>query len=69
MVTVKKETINTRRFEHEVIKVINDIKRMESLDKSTVLRLLRTMQSNCYEWSEPVSRDYELPKAMREGKK
>lgn len=56
MVTVKKDTIQTKKFESEVIKVINSIKSMDLPDeeKSQILTTLRAMQNNCYEWGQPV---------------
>ncbi len=54
MVTIKKSTIQTKRFEHEIISVINKVKRMEisAVAKNEILNALREMQSNCYEWYE-----------------
>jgi len=56
MVTVKKQTIQTKKFEEEVIKAIKHIKAMklEDEDKSEILNTLRSMQNNCYEWGAPV---------------
>ncbi len=54
MVTIKRSTIQTKKFEHEIISVINKVKRMEisAVAKNEILNALREMQSNCYEWDE-----------------
>lgn len=54
MVTIKRSTIQTKKFEHEIISVINKVKRMEisAVAKNEILTALRTMQNNCYEWYE-----------------
>lgn len=54
MVTIKKPTIQTKKFEHEIISVINKVKRMEisAVAKNEILTALREMQNNCYEWYE-----------------
>lgn len=56
MVTVKKDTIWTKKFEEEVVKAINHIKGMalDEEDKNEILTTLRSMQNNCYEWGVPV---------------
>lgn len=63
MVTVKKDTIKTAKFEAEIIKTINDIKHMEKLDKNAILDSLRALHNNCLEWGEPI-KDFETTWAV-----
>jgi hypothetical protein len=52
---IKKQSISTKHFEYEVIKVINEIKDMENLneeDRQHLLTLLRQLHVNCLEWFE-----------------
>jgi len=56
MVTVKKKTIQTKKFESEIIKAI---KRVEGMDiplesRMKVLDLLREVHNECLEWGEPI---------------
>ena len=56
MVTVKKKTIQTKKFEAEIIKAI---KRVEGMDiplesRMKVLDLLREVHNECLEWGEPI---------------
>lgn len=55
MVTVKKETIRAKKFEHEIIAVINNIKKMElpKEEKRDLLNQLRALHNNCLEWGAP----------------
>lgn len=56
MVTVKKKTIQTKKFEAEIIKAI---KRVDGMDiplesRMKVLDLLREVHNECLEWGEPI---------------
>lgn len=56
MVTVKKKTIQTKKFESEIIKAI---KRVDGMDiplesRMKVLDLLREVHNECLEWGEPI---------------
>ena len=56
MVTVKKKTIQTKKFDSEIIKAI---KRVEGMDiplesRMKVLDLLREVHNECLEWGEPI---------------
>ncbi|MBQ3947339.1 MAG: hypothetical protein II656_02360 [Ruminococcus sp.] len=56
MVTVKRDTIQTNKFEHEVAKVINNVKRMDLPDKqkNDLLDQLRELHIGCLEYGTPV---------------
>lgn len=56
MVTVKKKTIQTKKFESEIIKAIKSVERMDIPLESRmkVLDLLREVHNECLEWGEPI---------------
>ena len=54
MTTVKKDKIDSRKFETKVIKVIKSIKQMDDFEqKETILTMLRELHNGCLEWSAP----------------
>lgn len=54
MTTVKKDQISSRKFEKNVIRIINTVKAMEDFDqKEIVLRMLRELHNGCLEWAAP----------------
>lgn len=64
MITVKRDTISTKKFEHEVIKVINNVKKMELPDKqrNDLLDQLRDLHIDCLEYGVPI-KNFQEPNA------
>ncbi len=56
MVTVKKDTIQTKKFESEIIRAIKTVEKMDIPLESRmkVLDLLRAVHNECLEWGVPV---------------
>jgi hypothetical protein len=55
MVTVKKDTIQTKKFENKMVKAIKEVKRMDipQKEKDDILEILRGIHNGCMEWAVP----------------
>lgn len=67
MVTVKKDTVNAKLFEHKMISLINDVKTMDIPDvsKEILLKELKKIHNECLEWEEPKPKnDFKIFKEL-----
>ena len=66
MVTIKKQTVSTRRFESEMIRLIKLTKGLDipRETKRILLDELRLTHNGCLEWTAP-SDDFEIIKELR----
>ena len=55
MTTIKKDTINAKKFEKKMIALIKMVKIMEMPEhtRNILLEELRAMHNGCLEWGEP----------------